>query len=72
MILCDRLWYEKEEENSGGGKGQIKLCESEIGEEIIKTTKQRAKCNLYKTSPSTFYGNVFLYNRNFVVTRPVP
>jgi hypothetical protein len=65
--LCERLWYEKEEENSGGGKGQIKLCVSERAGEISKTTKQRAMCNLYKTSPRVFYGNAFLDNRNFVL-----
>ena len=48
LILCDRLWYEKED--SEGGKGQIKLCEIERGE-ISKTTKQRAMSNLYKMSP---------------------
>jgi hypothetical protein len=69
--LCERLWYEKEEENSGGRKGQIKLYESEREGEISKTTKQRGMCNWYKTSPCTFCGNSFLDYRNFVITRHI-
>ena len=45
-----------------------KLRESERGGDISKKTKQRSKCNLYKT----FYGHTFLDNRNFAVTRRIP
>ena len=53
----------------GEERDKTKLCESERGGEISKTTKHRAKCNLYKTSPRTLYGNALLDNWKFVVTR---